>query len=322
MKQVTHELSRKTLCWVGLAHIFVLILLAFGGKWLLREPREDFIPLIGLPDQTNPREGTPMIEGSTSSGKPGLPPGPAAVIPRPVTPPEPVTPAPPRPVAEQKIPEPPARVKDDFPAPDTHTVQPPKPYRPKPVDPQLATTAKPSEIKPKKAAVNVDVDHVVTRKPGPESPVKSPSENNTDTHAPKTGGGGGTLNASDVENKLAGAVGGRSGTTRGTGNSGTPGVPGGSVAGDAYKTLIKITLEKHWTSPVDDTQISTVVRIRIDADASVHFLGIQTPSGNQIFDDSVVQAVQATKRMPSAPPPTLGHPDYETTVRFRPKGDI
>ena len=324
MKPASHELSRKTLCWVGLAHVLVLLLLAFGGRWMLQQPREDFIPLIGLPDQTNPRDGTPGIEGSTPAGKPELPPGPAPnTTPHPVPQPrETAAPTPPQPVVEQKIPAPPVQPKEDFPSPDTHTAKPEKPEKIRPVEPPpvTANTAKPAEPKPKKSAVNVDLNHTVIRKPGPDKPVKNTSENNAEPHAAKGGGGG--LNAGDVENKLAGAIGGRSGVVGGTGNSGTPGIAGGSAAGDAYKTLIKITLEKHWTAPLVDPQVSTVVRIRIDADASVHFLAVETPSGNTAFDESVVQAVQTTKRMPSPPPPSLGHPDYETTVRFRPKGDI
>ena len=109
MKQTHHDLSPKTLCWVGLCHVLVLLLFAFSGRLFLHEPREDFIPLIGLPDQSNPREGSPGIEGSTSSGKPDLTPGPEQVVPpapKPVIEPQPAPPVPPQPVVEQKIPEP------------------------------------------------------------------------------------------------------------------------------------------------------------------------------------------------------------------------
>ncbi len=295
MKSASHEISPKTLCWVGAAHVLLLLILALSGKLFQTEPKEDFIPLVGLPDQINPREGAPALEGSKQTAGPTNPvPSPHESIPAP----EPIRqiqpapmPTPPQPVVEQKQPEPLPPVKNDVPDLTPAPVKPPKTEK-------------------VKAPVKIDLDHVVTRKA--ENP--NPSSNPTAAHTPK---GGSSVSANQVENTLAQALGSTSGVHGGRGDTGTPGVPGGSVAGDEYRTLIKITLEKHWTSPSDDPALSTVVRIRILGDGSVLFLGIQTPSGSQAFDDSVVQAVNATKRMPYPPPTSLAHPDYTTTVRFR-----
>ena len=90
MKQVSHQLSRKTLCWVGVLHLLLLLLFGFSGRFFQAESKDDFIPLIGLPDQLNPREGTPMIEGShDGGGKADLPPGPKETIPQQTQPPPP-----------------------------------------------------------------------------------------------------------------------------------------------------------------------------------------------------------------------------------------
>jgi TonB family protein len=80
-----------------------------------------------------------------------------------------------------------------------------------------------------------------------------------------------------------------------------------AVSGDEYATAINDAVHKHWSTPtgfVSDSELAALsadVRISISADGVLANPRVTKPSGNQYFDDSCMQAVKATGRVP--PPP-------------------
>ena len=96
------------------------------------------------------------------------------------------------------------------------------------------------------------------------------------------------------------AEGSLTGSAEGTSNQ--------AVNGDEYATAINEAIHKHWTTPtglVSDSEMATLsaeVRVSISADGRLGNPRVLKPSGNQYFDDSCVQAVTATGRVP--PPPS------------------
>jgi TonB family protein len=95
------------------------------------------------------------------------------------------------------------------------------------------------------------------------------------------------------------AEGSLTGSAEGTSNQG--------VIGDEYATAIHEAVRKHWSTPtgfVSDSELATLsaeVRVSISADGALGNPKVIKPSGNQYFDDSCVEAVKATGRVP--PPP-------------------
>ncbi len=79
------------------------------------------------------------------------------------------------------------------------------------------------------------------------------------------------------------------------------------VAGDAYATVIDAAIRRNWVTPVGlitDTELVGLVakiRMSISDDGTLSNPVVQKSSGNPYFDDSCIQAVKATGRVP--PPP-------------------
>jgi TonB family protein len=95
------------------------------------------------------------------------------------------------------------------------------------------------------------------------------------------------------------AEGSLTGSPQGTSNQ--------AVSGDEYATAIYEAVHKHWSTPtgfVSDSELAALsadVRISISPDGVLGNPRVTKSSGNQYFDDSCVQAVKATGRVP--PPP-------------------
>jgi TonB family protein len=95
------------------------------------------------------------------------------------------------------------------------------------------------------------------------------------------------------------AEGSLTGSSEGTSNQ--------AVSGDEYATAIHDAVLKHWSTPtgmVSDSELATLsaeVRVSISPDGVLSNPRVTKPSGNQYFDDSCVEAVKATGRVP--PPP-------------------
>jgi TonB family protein len=89
------------------------------------------------------------------------------------------------------------------------------------------------------------------------------------------------------------------GSLEGTANQG--------AVGDEYATAIYAAIRQHWTTPtglVSDSELATLsadVRVSISAEGTLGNPRVTKSSGNQYFDDSCIQAVKATAKVP--PPP-------------------
>jgi TonB family protein len=80
------------------------------------------------------------------------------------------------------------------------------------------------------------------------------------------------------------------------------------VQGDAYATLIDAAIRANWVTPVGlitDAELAGLVakiRMSIDEDGTLSNPVVKKSSGNPYFDDSCIQAVKATGKVP--PPPS------------------
>jgi TonB family protein len=81
----------------------------------------------------------------------------------------------------------------------------------------------------------------------------------------------------------------------------------GSV-GDEYATAVYTAIRNNWVTPtglVTDAELerlTMVMRISISAEGKLGTPMVKQSSGNEYFDDSCIQAVQATGRVPPPPP--------------------
>jgi TonB family protein len=95
------------------------------------------------------------------------------------------------------------------------------------------------------------------------------------------------------------AEGSLTGSAQGTSNQ--------AVSGDEYATAINDAVHKNWSTPtgmVSDSDLATLsaeVRVSLSSSGTLSNPRVTRPSGNQYFDDSCVQAVKTTGRVP--PPP-------------------
>ena len=78
--------------------------------------------------------------------------------------------------------------------------------------------------------------------------------------------------------------------------------------GDAYATQVSDAIHKNWSAPaglLDDAQLKSLtaeVRVSIAEDGRLGAPAMVRPSGNELFDDSCLQAVRSTGQVPPMPP--------------------
>jgi TonB family protein len=77
--------------------------------------------------------------------------------------------------------------------------------------------------------------------------------------------------------------------------------------GDPYATAIYNAIRDHWTVPTglslgDVLNFETAISVRIAEDGTLLEPKLRRSSGNALFDDSCLQAVQATRHVPPPPP--------------------
>ncbi len=100
------------------------------------------------------------------------------------------------------------------------------------------------------------------------------------------------------------AEGSLTGSPEGTSSQGT--------SGDVYATAIFTAIRKNWVTPtglVTDAELARLVmkiRISVSEDGTLSNPTVKQSSGNQYFDDSCMQAVKATGKVPP-PPPNFRH---------------
>jgi TonB family protein len=76
--------------------------------------------------------------------------------------------------------------------------------------------------------------------------------------------------------------------------------------GDEYATAIYEAIKKNWSVPAglslgDVVNLDTAITVHISEDGTLVRPSMNKPSGNSLYDDSCMQAIQATHRVP--PPP-------------------
>jgi len=89
------------------------------------------------------------------------------------------------------------------------------------------------------------------------------------------------------------------GTARGTSNVQTE--------GDPYFSMIRDRIQQNWNVPQGLTlgqvlNLETKVRIKLGDDGSLLDPRVVKSSGNQMFDDTCIQAIQATRKVDPPPP--------------------
>src|SRR5208337_4665722 len=88
---------------------------------------------------------------------------------------------------------------------------------------------------------------------------------------------------------------------------------GSSPGGSDYYSLVEARVRQQWIYPDTlDTDLQTVVSIRVAKDGSITIEKVEKGSGNQLFDRSVLRAIT----MASPLPPPLK--EMEIGLRFRP----
>jgi len=84
-----------------------------------------------------------------------------------------------------------------------------------------------------------------------------------------------------------------------------------ATEGDPYATEIHNAIQRNWSVPTglslgQALNFEATVRVRIGEDGTLLEPTMVRPSGNGLFDDSCLQAVQATRRVPPPPPSQRG----------------
>ncbi|HKN19488.1 MAG TPA: cell envelope integrity protein TolA, partial [Dissulfurispiraceae bacterium] len=92
-----------------------------------------------------------------------------------------------------------------------------------------------------------------------------------------------------------------------------PGTVGATAGGGDYSSLVAGKIRQQWIYPETlDTDLETVVSIRVARDGSITIERVEKGSGNPLFDRSVLRAIT----MASPLPPPLK--EMEIGIRFRP----
>lgn len=241
-----------------------------------------------------------LIAGPKSAGEEGAPP------PEPAAPenkPAPVVPAPPPPPPPEPVTPP---IVEPKPVEIPKPVEPPKP--PKPVEkPKPEERTPPRDTPPPSVhQVKVNTNRVVLLNKPAETPPntsKTPPKNNLSKEVlamlqgmkPSKAGG-------------AGVGGGPPGSiARGTPSSGM----------DIYKAMLKVKIMNAWSKPPGAEGLLTIVHISIARDGTILSARITRRSGNDLLDNSAMQALRDVR---PAPLPAGVDAPYDFDVEFEASG--
>lgn len=92
-------------------------------------------------------------------------------------------------------------------------------------------------------------------------------------------------------------------------------------AGDAYATAVFEAIQRNWTVPIgltrgDVTGLLAEIQVSIRDDGTLADARLRKPSGNGLFDDSCMQAIQVTGKVPPPPPEFRGRYRRGTLLEF------
>jgi TolA protein len=259
--------------------------------------------------------------------KPAAPPAaPAPAPPVAAAPPKPPEPAPPPPKVETpavKEPPPPPVVAKKVEAKPVET----PPVAPKKAEPKVAPKAEPKKVEPKpqpKAEAKPAPKPEPKAEPKPEpktvakaEPAKEPAK---PAAAPPTAAkpGAATDDYAAAAERFRGrmaAVGSGAGAP-GAGVAG--GGPGGGVLGEggdgrgggqirsleyvAYLQRVRNAVQERWASAISRPGLVAAVRFHIAPDGTVSDVRLEQSSGNAVYDQTALAAVQRVGKLPPPPP--------------------
>jgi TonB family protein len=95
--------------------------------------------------------------------------------------------------------------------------------------------------------------------------------------------------------------------------------------GDAYGSAVEEAIHRHWNAPsglLDDAALKGLaaeVRVPIAPDGRLGAPSLARPSGNELFDNSCLEAVRATERVPPIPPEVRSRFRHGVVIEFQGK---
>jgi len=120
-----------------------------------------------------------------------------------------------------------------------------------------------------------------------------------------------------------GGDGGNGGGARGTGTGRGFGGEGSGSAKEVYDGLIVYHIQKNWAFSEQlvrgQTNLETLVGIKILPNGEIQDIWIDKKSGNQYLDESAIRAIKKSDPLPPLPR-EIGLYDYKVGLRFTPKG--
>ena len=130
--------------------------------------------------------------------------------------------------------------------------------------------------------------------------------------------------SSDEERTSGGGDGAGSGSgTRGLGSGSGPGGGGAGSAREVYNGLIAYHIQKNWAFSQQlargQSNLATIVRIKILPTGEIQDIWIDKKSGNQYLDESAIRAIKKSNPLPPLPR-EIGLYHYEVRFRFTPEG--
>ncbi|MEJ5348624.1 MAG: TonB family protein [Desulfosoma sp.] len=188
------------------------------------------------------------------------------------------------------------------------------------LSPKLEPMEKPSieksveQLLPKEKAQRPKTPAIREGTPGKqasEGPASSSDSKETSAKTPTSGSG------------MSGASGATSGS--GKGASGPSGPEGAgdqlALARRLYYTEVWAAIKRQWVLPkslINEKGLEAVVVIVVRRDGKIEKMQFEKRSGNQLFDDSVLRAIQKADPLPKFPD-IYSPPRDEIGVRFRPE---
>ncbi|MEM9445355.1 MAG: TonB family protein [Verrucomicrobiota bacterium] len=89
-----------------------------------------------------------------------------------------------------------------------------------------------------------------------------------------------------------------------------------SNTADWYNALIIKSVKSNWMKPSNENPLVAQMSVTIKPDGSIIYNRIIKSSQKAAFDQSIVKAIQATKRVSQPLPSNLGNPSYQVTLQF------
>ncbi len=165
--------------------------------------------------------------------------------------------------------------------------------------------------------------------PMPTTPTQTPSGSSAGGSAPSSAASGSKESAKPTPAPGTASSGTGAGESDSSGAArGSPGPPGPGGTGEElalarrlYYTEVWAAIKRQWVLPkslINVQGLEAVVVIVVRRDGKIESMQFEKRSGNQLFDDSVLRAIQKADPLPKFPD-IYSPPRDEIGVRFRPE---